>query len=104
MTMQNNNTAIIESRCGLVCSECGFREQTGCPGCVNTDKIFWGECTVKKCCESKNKTNCGQCESIPCQTLTDFSYDSEHGDGGERIDRCKQWSKSAVFPGWCKNG
>lgn len=32
---------MVESRCGLLCSECSFREATGCKGCANMDKPFW---------------------------------------------------------------
>ena len=32
-----------ESRCGLLCSQCSFRESMGCKGCVQIDKPFWGE-------------------------------------------------------------
>ncbi|GFI04920.1 hypothetical protein AALA79_00835 [Lachnospiraceae bacterium 64-25] len=34
---------MIESRCGILCSECFYREQVGCKGCVNVQKPFWGE-------------------------------------------------------------
>ena len=34
---------MIESRCGLLCSECSFREQMGCKGCVAMDKPFWAD-------------------------------------------------------------
>ena len=52
---------MIESRCGILCSQCSYREQTGCKGCVNIEKPFWGEgCPVKSCCEAKGE-HCGQC-------------------------------------------
>ena len=34
---------MIESRCGLRCSDCNFRESMGCKGCVNMDKPFWAD-------------------------------------------------------------
>ena len=34
---------MVESRCGLTCSGCPYREQMGCKGCVNIEKPFWGE-------------------------------------------------------------
>ena len=41
-----------ESRCGLLCSECAYREQMNCAGCVHIQKPFWGDsCPVKSCCE-----------------------------------------------------
>lgn len=45
---------MIESRCGLRCSDCNFRESMGCKGCVNMDKPFWADsCPVKSCCEKE---------------------------------------------------
>ena len=34
---------MIESRCGLLCSQCPYRAKTGCAGCIHMDKPFWGE-------------------------------------------------------------
>lgn len=85
---------MIESRCGLLCNECSYRETANCPGCLNTEKVFWGECRVKNCCESKLKSHCGNCEDFPCETLKDFSYAKEHGDDGARIAQCKKWSET----------
>jgi len=87
---------MIESRCGLLCSECSYREPNNCPGCVSTDTVFWGECVVKKCCESKALSNCGKCKEIPCAELNEFSYSKEHGDNGARIEQCKKWSSGGV--------
>lgn len=28
---------MVESRCGLLCSECSFREETDCKSCANMD-------------------------------------------------------------------
>src|SRR5688572_16507943 len=83
--------AMIESRCGLLCSQCSFRESAGCPGCINTAKLFWGECRVKQCCEGRDFSHCGQCGEAPCETLTEFAFDKEHGDNGARIEQCKKW-------------
>jgi hypothetical protein len=83
---------MIESRCGLLCSACSYRETNNCSGCVNVDTVFWGECGVKKCCESKELSSCGNCKELPCSSLHEFSYDKEHGDHGARIEQCKKWS------------
>ncbi len=84
---------MIESRCGIICSECTFRETMHCKGCINIDKPFWGEnCPVKSCCEKKDIEHCGTCEKFPCGVLTGFSYDKEHGDDGKRINQCKVWA------------
>ena len=82
----------VESRCGIECSKCKYKEQMGCAGCLNIDQPFWGECDIKKCCEARDFINCGQCPNFPCQTLKDYSYDEKEGDNGKRIETCKEWS------------
>lgn len=84
---------MIESRCGIVCSECAYKEKMNCKGCVNIDNPFWGECPVKKCCEEKQFENCGMCIDFPCDLLKKFAYDKEQGDNGKRIEQCKCWCK-----------
>ncbi len=87
---------MIESRCGTLCSRCEFRESTGCTGCVNIEKPFWGEnCPVKDCCEEKGHAHCGQCGEFPCQLANEFAYDPEHGDGGVRLAQCRKWKGEA---------
>lgn len=86
---------MIESRCGLVCSECEYKEQMGCKGCTNITKPFWGECCpVKSCCEGKGYSHCGLCTEFPCDTLNKFAYDENQGDGGKRILQCREWLKN----------
>lgn len=88
----------IESRCGIVCSECEFLKKKICTNwCTKIDKPFHGECPVKKCCENKNLEFCGQCDEFPCELLNSFAYDKEHGDEGLRIKNCRDWCRS------CKN-
>ena len=83
---------MAESRCGLLCSQCGYRESAGCGGCVNIEKPFWGEsCPVKSCCEERGLGHCGLCGLFPCQTLHSFAYDPRQGDGGARIRQCEKW-------------
>ncbi|HEX3027951.1 MAG TPA: DUF3795 domain-containing protein [Clostridia bacterium] len=84
---------MVESRCGLLCSKCEFREQMNCKGCISTKTMFWGECQVKTCCEAKALSNCGECPEMPCKLLNDFSYDKEHGDNGARIQQCRKWKE-----------
>lgn len=81
---------MIESRCGILCSECTYREQVNCEGCIHIQKLFWGDsCPVKSCCETKTKEHCGNCENFPCDLLNQFAYDEKQGDGGKRIEQCK---------------
>ena len=83
---------MIESRCGILCGQCQYREQMGCPGCVNIDQPFWADaCPVKACTEGKTHAHCGQCQNFPCQLLNQFAYDETQGDGGKRIEQCRLW-------------
>lgn len=84
---------MVESRCGILCSECEEGKKVGCKGCVNIANPFWGACALKKSCEDKKLTHCGKCETFPCEMLSAFSFDQEHGDGGKRIEQCKIWKK-----------
>lgn len=34
---------MIESKCGILCRECGYKEQMGCNGCIHIEKPFWGD-------------------------------------------------------------
>ena len=83
---------MVQSRCGLLCGECGCREQMNCKGCVNIAKPFWADaCPVKACCENKGLAHCGECNEFPCALLNQFSYDKKQGDNGKRIEQCKIW-------------
>lgn len=83
---------MIESRCGILCQACDYRKQTGCGGCAQIKKPFWGEsCPVKSCCEEKKHAHCGECASFPCDLLHQFAYDAKQGDNGKRIEQCKCW-------------
>ena len=88
---------MIESRCGIVCHECSYKEPMSCPGCVEMDKPFWGEeCPVKSCCEGKELQHCGECEHFPCELLHKFAYDKEQGDEGKRIEQCRLWREAKL--------
>lgn len=85
---------MIESRCGILCSECKYKEEVGCLGCLNIDKPFWGEqCIIKDSCESKGHLHCGMCDTFPCAHLKAFAYDEKQGDEGKRIKQCQIWKK-----------
>lgn len=85
---------MIESRCGLLCSECNYREQMNCKGCIVIHKPFWGDaCPVKSCCEAKGHSFCGQCKDFPCKLLHKFAYEMEESDNGKRIEQCRKWRK-----------
>lgn len=83
---------MVESRCGVLCSECTYKEQVGCKGCLAIKNPFWGECCpVKECCEVEKNEHCGGCDEFPCSLLNQFAYDEKQGDGGKRIEQCKKW-------------
>ena len=83
----------VESRCGIECSKCDYKESMNCAGCLKIKKPFWGDlCPVKCCCENKKLNHCGECYYFPCDLLNGFAYDKEQGDEGLRIETCKKWS------------
>ena len=86
---------MIESRCGILCGKCEFKESMGCKGCVHIEKPFWGEsCPVKSCCEGKGHAHCGQCGEFPCALAEQFAYDPQQGDSGVRLEQCREWRGS----------
>jgi len=88
---------MVESRCGLKCSECAYRVPFNCGGCVQTNgHPFYGECKVAQCCQNKGHQHCGKCSDLPCETLYYFSFlDKAHGDNppGLRIEQVKAWAR-----------
>ena len=87
----------VQSRCGLLCSRCEYKESHDCGGCIETNgHPFHGECPVAVCCQNKGYTHCGECDIIPCEQLRAYSYDDdEHGDKppGARVEVCRAWAK-----------
>jgi len=88
---------MVESRCGVLCSECAYREKMHCKGCTKIRKPFWdSRCTVKDCCEKRALENCGFCKDIPCEMLKRFAEDKAQGDDGKRIKQCLEWAGKAI--------
>jgi hypothetical protein len=82
--------SMLDTFCGLRCSECEFKEKNNCRGCIASGgKPFHGKCEVADCAISKNRRFCGECESFPCDILKKYSFDKEYGDNGSRIEHCK---------------
>ena len=81
---------MVQSRCGLKCSECEYASVPGCDGCLNGSP-FWGECRIAACCEGKGLEHCGLCGEFPCKKLNEFAYDEEQGDNGQRIENLREW-------------
>lgn len=85
-----------ESRCGLRCGSCEYREPYSCGGCLETGgHPFHGECPVAQCCQARGHAHCGECPELPCALLTQYSCDPEHGDTppGARIEQCRCWAE-----------
>ena len=89
---------MFDTFCGLKCSACEFKEKYNCAGCIASGgKPFHGNCEVADCAISKNKRFCGECENFPCEILKKYSFDSEHGDNGARIEHCKSLKAEMVI-------
>ncbi|MCL2671677.1 MAG: pyridoxamine 5'-phosphate oxidase family protein [Clostridiales bacterium] len=86
----------VQSRCGLLCDFCTFKEPYNCGGCIETNgHPFHGECPVAGCCQERGHAHCGECADIPCEKLNEYSCgDSEHCDNpkGARIALCRAWA------------
>jgi hypothetical protein len=95
LTELMKNQSIVQSRCGLLCKSCGWREKCNCGGCIETNgHPFHGECPIAACCQKKNLTHCGQCDEMPCDQLSTYSCDAEHGDKpiGARLNVVRRWA------------
>jgi len=115
-----NELLTVQSRCGLLCKWCTYRESHNCGGCIETNgNPFHGECPVAKCCQEKGYTHCGKCDNLPgecsepdcrrkdyyhcaecenisCGKIYAYSFaDAEHGDNppGARIAICRAWAE-----------
>ncbi len=89
---------MVDSRCGLHCTGCAYKETSGCGGCIETGgHPFHGTCPVAACCQEKGFIHCGECPDLPCGLLTQYSCDPEHGDTprGARIEQCRLWQAKA---------
>ena len=88
---------VIDSYCGLKCQDCAYRTSHNCKGCITSNgNPFHGECEIAECAKGKNKRFCGECGSFPCEIITRYSNDKDHGDNGERIERCKAIKSNLV--------
>lgn len=94
----------IDSRCGLHCTSCEWKESHGCGGCIETmGQPFYGKCQIAICCQNKGLIHCGECNIIPCAKLYAYSYlDLEHGDKpqGARVATCRRWAAESGKSAW----
>jgi len=97
---------MIDSRCGLRCTGCSWKQSHGCGGCGETQgHPFHGECPVAQCSIAKGLRHCGECPEIPCGKLYAYSYlDPEHGDRpqGARVAACREWAAAEGIQAWDK--
>ena len=87
-------THMIDSRCGLHCTTCTYKEPCGCGGCIETNgHPFHGACPVAQCCQEKGFYHCGECPELPCELLWSYTCDPEQGDTphGARVEQCRIW-------------
>lgn len=95
---------MIDSRCGLHCTGCSWKESHGCGGCIETQgHPFHGKCPIALCCQDKGLVHCGECDIIPCDKLFAYSYlDPENGDKpqGARVAVCRKWAAESGKQVW----
>jgi hypothetical protein len=54
--------------------------------------MFHGDCPIALCSIGKGLPHCGSCGQLPCEALTQYAFDPEHGDkAGSRIKVLQQW-------------
>lgn len=96
MEKNTEDEGMIDTRCGLRCEGCEWKEPCNCGGCVATNgNPFHGQCPVAVCCQDKGLVHCGECLDFPCDLLSQYSSDPEHGDNppGARIEQCRKWAQ-----------
>ena len=95
LSKKKQQEALVTTYCGLDCTNCAWKEPCQCNGCVATKGFPCHckeeACPVAACAINKGILFCGLCEDFPCQRLTDYSCDKEHGDTppGARIENCR---------------
>ena len=95
LSKKKQQETLITTYCGLDCTGCQWKEPCSCGGCVSTKGFPFHcneePCPVALCNRNKGTLFCGLCDEFPCQLLTDYSFDKEHGDhpGGARIEACR---------------
>lgn len=48
--------------CGKSCDTCLEKSQLNCPGCrMGPGRVYLGDCTIAKCCVSRNHQSCADC-------------------------------------------
>lgn len=96
------DSPLIDTRCGLCCATCTYKQPCDCGGCIATKgHPFHGECPVAHCCQEKGYMHCGECPDLPCALLSQYSCDPEEGDNppGARIERCRRWAEEGTSHG-----
>lgn len=85
------------AKCGMDCTSCRFALENDCPGCPyltppeERERLFEDEeCEVGRCAEEKGFEHCGKCPDFPCEALKEVSFDTETGDGGNRLMQLKE--------------
>ena len=75
-----------ETYCGKNCMDCSEKSQLNCPGCrMGPGRVYSGECSIAKCCVTRNVHACEQCTS----STTCFNRRSSEGASGLRLRKQK---------------
>ncbi len=57
-----------DTYCGKYCSECEYRVELDCPGCINGAGQVGGICEIARCCRDKDINCCSECSfCAPCR-------------------------------------
>jgi hypothetical protein len=92
----------IDTRCGLICATCTFKEKFNCGGCIKTDgHPFHGDCAVAVCCQNRgfffaacariSPASC--CTIIPTtRTMEITAPESSSAGGGQNYENQKEMS------------
>lgn len=87
----------VQSHCGLLCHSCDYKESHNCGGCIETKgNPFHGVCPIAACCQKKQLAHCGECDTMPCDQLYEYScLDKDHGDqpAGARLSILRCWAE-----------
>ena len=76
--------------CGKDCEACEERSHLNCPGCrVGPGKAYGGDCSIAKCCTSRNLGSCMECTA----STTCYNHQSRIGVAADRIEK----QKDSVF-------
>lgn len=79
-----------ETYCGNNCETCAEKQELKCPGCrMGPGRAYQGDCTISKCCISRNLTSCDSC------TTASTCYNLRSSDSAASVRLKKQKDEAA---------